>query len=124
MTENERFLQTTYFTTNIPRFPNTSRSQAGRTGWRLLEKSKRTLPLPAGKDRAWDFIIDQDLDFLLGNVEVCSPAGSKPGESRMDDLLKAQAYQQSNRLHRCLSTKKGPDLRRLMDQPYDFSAGM
>ena len=46
-----------------------------------------------GKIQTWDFIIDQDLDFLLGNVVkyVCR-AGTKPGESRLDDLLKAQAY--------------------------------
>ena len=46
-----------------------------------------------GSIETWDFIIDQDLDFLLGNVVkyVCR-AGTKPGESRLDDLLKAQAY--------------------------------
>ena len=46
-----------------------------------------------GKIQVWDFIIDQDLDFVLGNVVkyVCR-AGTKPGESRLDDLLKAQAY--------------------------------
>lgn len=46
-----------------------------------------------GTIQTWDFIIDQDLDFLLGNVVkyVCR-AGTKPGESRLDDLLKAQAY--------------------------------
>lgn len=46
-----------------------------------------------GTIETWDFIIDQDLDFLLGNVVkyVCR-AGTKPGESRLDDLLKAQAY--------------------------------
>ena len=38
-------------------------------------------------------MIDQDLDFILGNVVkyVCR-AGAKPGESRLDDLKKAQAY--------------------------------
>ena len=46
-----------------------------------------------GKIQVWDFIIDQDLDFLLGNVikYVCR-AGSKDGETRQDDLLKAAAY--------------------------------
>jgi hypothetical protein len=46
-----------------------------------------------GTIETWDFIIDQDLDFLLGNVVkyVCR-AGTKPGESRLDDLQKAQAY--------------------------------
>ena len=46
-----------------------------------------------GKIQTWDFIIDQDLDFVLGNVvKYVVRAGTKPGESRMDDLLKAQAY--------------------------------
>ncbi len=46
-----------------------------------------------GKIQTWDFIVDQDLDFLLGNVvKYVVRAGSKPGESRLDDLLKAQAY--------------------------------
>ena len=46
-----------------------------------------------GKIQVWDFIIDQDLDFILGNVikYVCR-AGSKDGETRTDDLLKAAAY--------------------------------
>ena len=46
-----------------------------------------------GKIQVWDFIVDQDLDFLLGNVVkyVCR-AGTKPGESRLDDLRKASAY--------------------------------
>ena len=46
-----------------------------------------------GSIQVWDFIIDQDLDFILGNVVkyVCR-AGTKPGESRLDDLKKAQAY--------------------------------
>lgn len=46
-----------------------------------------------GTIQVWDFIVDQDLDFLLGNVVkyVCR-AGAKPGESREDDLRKAHAY--------------------------------
>ena len=46
-----------------------------------------------GKIEVWDFIVDQDMDYLLGNVVkyVCR-AGAKPGESREDDLLKAIAY--------------------------------
>ena len=46
-----------------------------------------------GKIEVWDFIIDQDLDYCLGNVVkyVCR-AGAKPGESRLDDLRKASAY--------------------------------
>jgi len=46
-----------------------------------------------GKIQCWDFIVDQDMDFLLGNVvKYVVRAGTKPGESRLDDLLKAQAY--------------------------------
>lgn len=46
-----------------------------------------------GKFQVWDFIIDQDMDYLTGNiVKYLSRAGTKPGESKMDDLLKAQAY--------------------------------
>ena len=46
-----------------------------------------------GKIEVWDFIVDQDMGYLLGNVikYVCR-AGAKPGESREDDLLKAIAY--------------------------------
>ena len=41
----------------------------------------------------WDFVIDQDLGFLEGNIikYICR-AGHKPNESRLDDLLKAKAY--------------------------------
>lgn len=41
----------------------------------------------------WDFIADQKLDYLLGNVikYVCR-AGHKDHESELDDLLKAKAY--------------------------------
>ena len=46
-----------------------------------------------GSIEVWDFIVDQDLDYLLGNVVkyVCR-AGSKDGESRLDDLTKAATY--------------------------------
>ena len=46
-----------------------------------------------GAIQVWDFIADQELDFLAGNVVkyICR-AGSKDGESKLDDLLKAQAY--------------------------------
>ena len=46
-----------------------------------------------GKIEVWDFIVDQDMGYLLGNVikYVCR-AGAKPGESREDDRLKAIAY--------------------------------
>lgn len=46
-----------------------------------------------GKIQVWDFIADQGLDFLLGNVikYVCR-AGHKDHESELDDLLKAKVY--------------------------------
>lgn len=46
-----------------------------------------------GSIQVWDFIADQDLDFLKGNIVkyVCR-AGSKPNEPEIDDLLKAKAY--------------------------------
>ena len=41
----------------------------------------------------WDFIKDQDLDYLKGCIVkyVCR-AGSKKNEPEYDDLLKAKAY--------------------------------
>ena len=46
-----------------------------------------------GQIKVWDFIADQKLDFLLGNVikYVCR-AGHKQYEEELDDLLKAKAY--------------------------------
>lgn len=46
-----------------------------------------------GSIQVWDFITDQGLDFLLGNVikYVCR-AGHKDYESELDDLLKAKVY--------------------------------
>lgn len=46
-----------------------------------------------GQIQVWDFIVDQQLDFCLGNVVkyVCR-AGHKPHEQKIDDLLKAKAY--------------------------------
>jgi hypothetical protein len=46
-----------------------------------------------GSIEVWDFIKDQDLDYLKGNIikYVCR-AGSKPKEPEIDDLLKAKAY--------------------------------
>lgn len=46
-----------------------------------------------GKIVVWDFIADQKLDFLLGNVVkyVCR-AGHKKYEEEIDDLLKAKMY--------------------------------
>ena len=46
-----------------------------------------------GNIEVWDFIVDQDLGYLEGNIikYICR-AGHKDGESRIDDLLKAQVY--------------------------------
>lgn len=46
-----------------------------------------------GSIQVWDFIKDQDLDYLRGCIVkyVCR-AGSKPNEPEIDDLLKARAY--------------------------------
>ena len=58
-----------------------------------------------GKIEVWDFIVDQDMDYLLGNViKYVSRAGAKPGESREDDLLKAIAY-----LNRALKDVRTPE---------------
>ena len=41
----------------------------------------------------WDYIVDQRLGYLEGNViKYVTRAGKKDSESRLDDLLKAQAY--------------------------------
>jgi hypothetical protein len=48
-----------------------------------------------GKIQCWDFIIDQDLDFIMGNVvKYAVRAGYKAGETRLDDLYKIEAYVQ------------------------------
>jgi len=46
-----------------------------------------------GTIEVWDFIVDQELDYLAGNVVkyVCR-AGFKNYESEMDDWLKVKAY--------------------------------
>ena len=46
-----------------------------------------------GQIQVWDFIADQKLDYFKGNVikYVCR-AGSKSGESELDDLMKAKVY--------------------------------
>ena len=41
----------------------------------------------------WDYITSQNLGFLEGNViKYITRAGKKAGESKLDDLLKAQTY--------------------------------
>lgn len=46
-----------------------------------------------GKIQVWDFIVDQDLDFLSGNIikYICR-AGKKPQETELDDWFKVRAY--------------------------------
>jgi len=46
-----------------------------------------------GRFQVWDFIVDQQLDFLAGNVVkyICR-AGHKNQESELDDWLKVKAY--------------------------------
>lgn len=46
-----------------------------------------------GRIQVWDFIVDQQLDFLAGNIikYICR-AGYKNQESELDDWLKVKAY--------------------------------
>jgi hypothetical protein len=46
-----------------------------------------------GSIQVWDFIVDQQLDFLAGNIikYICR-AGHKDYESELDDWLKVKAY--------------------------------
>ena len=54
-----------------------------------------------GSIEVWDFIVDQELGYLEGNiVKYITRAGKKDNESRIDDLLKAQAY-----IHKAVSTE-------------------
>jgi len=46
-----------------------------------------------GTIEIWDFIVDQELDYLAGNcVKYICRAGHKSGESELDDWLKVHAY--------------------------------
>ena len=46
-----------------------------------------------GSIEPWDYIVDQRLGYLEGNIiKYITRAGKKDNESRLDDLLKAQAY--------------------------------
>jgi len=46
-----------------------------------------------GSIDVWDFIIDQQLNYLDGcMIKYICRAGAKEGESRLDDLLKVKAY--------------------------------
>lgn len=46
-----------------------------------------------GTIQVWDFIVDQQLDFLAGNIikYICR-AGHKNQETELDDWLKVKAY--------------------------------
>jgi hypothetical protein len=46
-----------------------------------------------GSYQIWDFIVDQQLDFLAGNIikYICR-AGHKDQETEIDDWLKVRAY--------------------------------
>ncbi len=65
-----------------------------------------------GAIEPWDFIVSQQLGFLEGNiVKYITRAGKKDNESKLDDLLKAQAY-----IHKAVltelnnaTTSTGPD---------------
>jgi hypothetical protein len=46
-----------------------------------------------GSIEIWDFIVDQQLDYLAGNcVKYICRAGHKDHESELDDWLKVKAY--------------------------------
>jgi len=54
-----------------------------------------------GSIEPWDYIVDQRLNYLEGNViKYVTRAGKKDSESRLDDLLKAQAY-----IHKLVTTE-------------------
>ena len=58
-----------------------------------------------GEIDVWDFIIDQKLNYLDGcMIKYICRAGAKEGESRLDDLLKVQAY-----IHKAVSTELNND---------------
>lgn len=58
-----------------------------------FEKVEHPKHYNSGDIEVWDAIIAWDLDFLLGNVvKYVSRAGRKPGESAVNDLLKARQY--------------------------------
>jgi hypothetical protein len=46
-----------------------------------------------GRIEVWDFVVDQQLDFLAGNIikYICR-AGYKDQETELDDWLKIKAY--------------------------------
>jgi hypothetical protein len=60
-----------------------------------------------GRIQVWDFIVDQQLDFLAGNIikYICR-AGYKDQETEIDDWLKIRAY--VNRKIQALSDNANP----------------
>ena len=62
-------------------------------GPELVEEKHDPQHYQKGSIQVWDFIADQKLDFFKGNVVkyVCR-AGSKSGETDLDDLMKAKVY--------------------------------
>ena len=68
-------------------------SAAPPYGPELIEEKHDPQHYQKGNIQVWDFIADQKLDYFKGNVVkyVCR-AGSKSGESELDDLMKAKVY--------------------------------
>jgi hypothetical protein len=60
-----------------------------------------------GRIQVWDFIVDQQLDFLAGNIikYICR-AGHKNQETEIDDWLKIRAY--VNRKIKALTNDENP----------------
>jgi len=60
-----------------------------------------------GRIQVWDFIVDQQLDFLAGNIikYICR-AGHKNQETEIDDWLKVRAY--VNRKIKALTNDENP----------------
>ena len=68
-------------------------SAAPPYGPELIEEKHDPPHYQKGNIQVWDFIADQKLDYFKGNVVkyICR-AGSKSGESELDDLMKAKVY--------------------------------
>ena len=68
-------------------------SESPPYGPELIEEKHDPQHYQKGNIQVWDFIADQKLDFFKGNVVkyVCR-AGSKSGETELDDLMKAKVY--------------------------------
>lgn len=81
-----------------------SEQKSGSPGWTKQSKGSQILNAlnPThyhGKIEPWDFITAQGLGFLEGNViKYITRAGRKDGNTRYQDLLKAQTY-----LHKLIS---------------------